>query len=697
MQSLLRTLYFAVCLVAMSSTAVWAQTGPIEFQIDESRSVYRTGAPLQLHVKVICSASGILNGDLEIQVNDGMGGIVASVRLPDLTYSAGRQEVDYLLPLQSHQVLNSIGFVFLFRETDPKTKKPSGTVHTSVGQLIPPRIRSFSAPIVRSAAESEKATDDYEWLAIETYLPKLADRSRNSPMVTMLPRLVAEDLPRDPLKHLVHDVVVVESSGFAELAGAQVQALEAWVLGGGSLFLHHGDELPTEQSEFVDRLLRRTPDLLTDEVEGTELVPVLKNGAVQTLDYGFGRVCLTTNRSWSRATPQDRQRAFVDLWRMRSEHRDSIAQTGLLSLEPIRKQQNAEWQQYNANNRYQIQQLQQMQSGFQQNAVRDLELQQLLSSWELQLKAASSPRPSQMIGALLPQDVRTVPIWLLSTIVLGYILYIGFGEYIVLGKMKKRRLTWFTFPIATLAITLLTIGTAKGYLGSSVEHNRVIIRDVTEDGFVCREQRFDLYFRSSTDTVLIPLQNEAFTPVANQPAGRSRGYQPPQSFESATLLIDGYPTGKANSIQTIQQWKPQLNRSVRFPAGQMAPEAISRSQFGTRDLRQYAQVSKRIRETVPGAVLYASMKGAAFPSVDDISKDGQWNLCRTLLSVSLANPDNGVGLSGLFTLFDKISPSADIGLFDLVNGPDEEIRVLAVRESDDLVIYRSKVTDAPGN
>lgn len=695
MQSLLRTLYFVVCLVVTSSTAVWAQTGPIEFQVDESRSVYRTGAPLQLRVKVICSASGILNGDLEIQVNDGMGGIIASVRLPDLTYSAGRQEVDYLLPLQSHQVLNSIGFVFLFRETDPKTKKPSGPVHTSVGQLIPPRIRSFSAPIVRSAAESEKATDDYEWLAIETYLPKLADQSRNSPMVTMLPRLVADDLPRDPLKHLVHDVVVVESSGFAELAGAQVQALEAWVLGGGCLFLQLGEDLPTEQSEFVDRLLRRTPDLLGDEIEGTELIPVLKFGALKTLDYGFGRVCLTTQRSWSRATNLDRQRAFVDLWRLRSEHRDSVTQTGLLSLELIRNQQNAEWQQYNANNRYQLQQLQQMRSGFQQNAARDLELQLLLSSWELQLKSSTSPRPSQMIAALLPQDVHAVPIWLLSTIVLGYILYIGVGEYTVLGKMKKRRLTWFTFPIATLAITLLTIGTAKGYLGSSVEHNRVIIRDVTEDGLVCREQKFDLYFQSSTNTVSIPLQNEALTPVANQPINNQPGYRPPQPLESGPVLLSGNPTGQANLIQTLQQWKPQLNRSVRFPREQRLPEAIAKTKFEIRPSGDSAQIINEIRTSVPDAILFGSMKGTGFLKLTDISQDNQWNLCQSILSLSLAGTRSGVGPSGQFTLFDKISPSADIGLFDLACSPDEELRVLAVREGADLVIYRSKVPAQP--
>jgi hypothetical protein len=696
MQSLLRTLYFAVCLAVTSSTAVWAQTGPIEFQVDESRSVYRTGAPLQLRVKAICSASGILTGDLEIQVNDGMGGIIASVRISDLTYSAGRQEVDYLLPLQSHQVLNSIGFVFLFRETDAKTKKPSGPVHTSVGQIIPPRIRSLTAPIVRSKEAGEKATDDYEWLAIETYLPKLADNSRNSPMVTMLPRLVADDLPRDPLKHLVHDVVVVESSGFAELAGAQVQALESWVLGGGSLFLHLGAELPREQSEFVDRLLRRTPDLLGDEIEGTELIPVLKNGAMKTLDYGFGRVCLTTQRSWSRATNLDRRRAFVDLWRLRSEHRDAITQTGLLSLELIRNLQNTEWQQYDANSRMQLQQLQQMQSAFQQKAARDMELQLLLSSWELQLKSQTSPRPSQMIGALLPQDVRTVPIWLLSTIVLGYILYIGFGEYTVLDKIKKRRLTWFTFPIATLAITLLTIGTAKGYLGSSIEHNRVIVRDVSEDSLVCREQTFDLYFQGSTNTVSIPLQNEAFTPVANQPISNQPGYRPPQTLESGPVLLNGNPTGQASLIQTLQQWKPQLNRSARFPRDQKLPEAIAQSKFGTLPASASPVDVQQIRSTVPGAILYGSMNGSALLSVTDISQDQQWILCQTILAMSFASPSNNrTSYSGLFTLFDKISPSADIGLFDLVCSPDEELRVLAVREGADLVIYRSKVPAQP--
>lgn len=695
MQSLLRSLYFAMCLFVMSSTAVWAQTGPIEFQVDESRSVYRTGAPLQLRVKVICSASGILNGDLEIQVNDGMGGIIASVRIPDLTYSAGRQEVDYLMPLQSHQVLNSIGFVFLFRETDPKTKKPSGPVHTSVGQLIPPRIRSFAAPIVRSKDASEKATDDYEWLAIESHLPKLADNTRSSPMVTMLPRLVADDLPRDPLKHLVHDVVVVESSGFPELAGAQVQALESWVLGGGSLFLHLGEELPTEQSEFVDRLLRRAPDLLGDEIEGTELIPVLKSGALQTLDYGFGRVCLTTQRSWSRATNLDRQRAFVDLWRVRSEHRDSVTRTGLLSLEMIRNQQSVEWQQYDSNSRVQWQQLQQMRSGFQQKAARDLELQLLLSSWELQLKSATSPRPSQMIAALLPQDVHTVPVWLLSTIVLGYIVYIGFGEYTILGKIKKRRLTWFTFPIATLAITLLTIGTAKGYLGSSIEHNRVILRDVTEDGLICREQQFDLYFQGSTNTVSIPLQNEALTPVANQPISNQPGYRPPQPVETGPVLLSGNPTGQATLIQTLQQWKPQLNRSVRFPREQKLPEAIAKTKFEIRPGSDSAQLVNEIRTSVPEAILFGSMKGTGYLTLTDISQDKQWNLCQSILSLSLAGATSGGHPTGLFTLFDKISPSADIGLFDLVGSPDEEIRVLAVREGTDLVIYRSKVPTHP--
>ena len=102
-----------------------------------------------------------------------------------------------------------------------------------------------------------------------------------------------------------------------------------------------------------------------------------------------------------------------------------------------------------------------------------------------------------MIESLMPRDVQAVPIWLLSSIILAYIAAIGFGDYIVLGKLKRRRWTWFTFPAMTLAVSLLSIGTAKGYLGSSQQLNVVEFRDVAEDGLVTRIQRFELHFRSS--------------------------------------------------------------------------------------------------------------------------------------------------------------------------------------------------------
>jgi hypothetical protein len=678
--------------VWLTGSDVVAQSAPIEFQVDESRWVYRTGAPLQLRVKSICSAAGILHGDLEIQVNDGVGGVIAAIRIPDQVYSPGRQEVDYLLPVQSHRVQNSIGFTFLFRERDSTSNQPNGRVYTSVGLLIPPRLRSFVVPIVRSAAELDKAVDDYEWLAIESYCPRRSDNLNTNPMVTLLPGLAAEDLPRDPLKHLVHDAVVVEASAFPELAGAQVQALEAWVLGGGSLFLQLGRELPQEQSDFLERLLLRTPNLLADEIEGTELIPVLRSGAVQTLDYGFGRVCLTTEKTWSRAAKPDRLKVFMDLWRMRPEHRRSLAKTGKLSLEFISERVIQGWNDYN-NSRMQMEM--QIAARTQGISAAESQLRLEMSSWERMLLSSQSLRPGQMIETLLPRNVRTVPIWLLSAIVLAYILYIGFADYILLGKIHRRRLTWITFPVVTLAVTLLTIGTAKGYLGSSVEHNRVVIRDVADNGRICREQRFVLYFRDSSDTVAIPLKNEVYTPVANQPQNVRAGYVAPEPVDSTLLMFEGNPTGEANSIQTFKQWKPQLNRSVLFPRDQSVPDAIANALNETQP-KLNSNIDK-VRSTIPEAIACGTISATGFGGTAiNNSKDEQVALAQSVLSMCISRPDgpNG-GLSGPLTLFEKISPSADIGLFDLVCGSDEEIRYLAVKESDLLVIYRRKVARTP--
>ncbi len=664
---------------------------PIGFEVDQSGSVVRAGAPVLLKLKIICSSPGIMEGDLEIQVSDNIGATIAQIRIPDCVYSPGRMEVEYLLPIQSHDLQTALGITCFFREKH-------GAFYSSIGQLVLPSRNSFVVPIVRGA--SDDSTDDFAWLMLERWCPKHSTRTGFTPLLTLTPRLRGADLPRDALKHLPHDIVVVEAAGFAELVGPQIHALDEWVQGGGALFLQIGqDELSTEQQAFLDRLTAKNPKVLTDVVEGTTLIPVIAGGAGVPIEYGFGQVWLTTERSWAAATQADRIAALGFLWRLRQEHRDSLGQGGMLSLIPASDEQRNHWDQYG------------LTIDIDENTPgTQLSLgatDAVLNRWEQLLQNPRSSRPGEMIETLMPRDVQAVPVWLLSSMLLVYIAAIGFGDYIVLGKIKRRRWTWFTFPAMTLLVSLLSIGTAKGYLGTSQELSAVEFRDVSDDGTICRVSRFELLFRSSSGRSVTKLDNAAFTPVARQ-APRSQNqqynqYQPPppsSSDDTQMVMIEGNPTAQSTVTQQVEQWKPQLNRTVTFPRDQKSPLTLPTPGPGVKlsSPKFKQQLAAKIREVLPNAEGWLSFSPQELvlgpDSLNNIINTSDGVRIQQLMRICQAPvaQQNQAG-TGLFTLFNQISPSADTGLTDMVIAtPGHEVLCVAVREANNvLVIYRWRV------
>ncbi len=683
-------LLLAACWAGLSRwTLAFSQDtprDPIQFEVDQSDWAMRVGAPVPLKLKIICSSPGIMEGDLEIQVSDNIGATIAQIRIPDCVYSPGRMEVEYLLPIQSHQMQGALGVTCFFRE-----KK--GGFYSNTGQLNLPSRRSCVVPIVRGADDQESA-DDFAWLRLESWCPKHSTRTGFAPLLTLTPRIRGADLPRDALKYLPRDIVVVEAAGFAELVAPQIRALDDWVKGGGALFLQIGpEELSTEQQAFLDRLTAKNPKVLSDVVEGTTLIPVIAGGAGVPIEFGFGQVWLTTERSWAEATQADRMAALGFLWRLRQEHRVSLIQSGELSLEPVRSEAVTAWTQYpNYTGSGNIQ------PG---DPMYPFAKDDILARWALILENSRSSRPGEMIEALMPRDVQAVPVWLLSAMILVYIAAIGFGDYIVLGKIKRRRWTWFTFPAMTLLVSLLSIGTAKGYLGTSQELSAVEFRDVAEDGTICRVQRFELLFRSSSGRSVTKLDNAAFTPVARQAPRNQYGQTSPQNgsdpTETQMVIIEGNPTAQATVTQQIEQWKPQLNRTVTFPRDQKSPLTLPTPGPGVKlsspEFKQ--QLAAKIREALPNAEGWLSFSPQGIvlgpDSLNNIinSHDGVRIQQLMMICQPPVGPSNQGG-SGLFTLFNQISPSADTGLADMVIAtPGHEVLCVAVREANNaLVIYR---------
>jgi hypothetical protein len=655
---------------------------PIQFEVDQSNWAMRVGAPVPLKLKIICSSPGIMEGNLAIQVSDSIGATIAQILIPDCVYSPGRMEVEYLLPIQSHAVQGTLGITCFFREK-------SGALYVSTGQITLPSRRSFVVPIVRGADSAESA-DDFAWLMLERWCPKHTTRTGFAPLLTLTPRIRGADLPQDALKHLPHDIVVVEAGGYRELLGPQVRALEDWVQGGGALFLQIGqDELSTEQQAFLDRLTAKNPNVLDDVVEETTLVPVIAGSAGAPIEYGFGQVWLTTERSWAGATEADRIAALGFLWRLRQEHRDALKQSGILSLNPARNERQTGWDQYGRTYNG---------GGYSPDYTMSMnESDQVLNKWSHILEKDRSPRPGEMIEALMPRDVQAVPVWLLSSMTLVYIAAIGFGDYIVLGQIKRRRWTWFTFPAMTLLVSLLSISTAKGYLGTSQELSVVEFRDVAEDGTICRVQRFELLFRSSSGRSVTKLDNAAFTPVARQaPRNQYSQQYPPNgsdSSEAQMVVIDGNPTAQATVTQQIEQWKPQLNRTVTFPRDQMAPLTLPTPGPGVKySSPPFAkELETKIRESLPNVIGHVFHSDQGVFALSSRINDQEWMTCQQLMNSCQQPSLNGNQTSsGLFTLFHQISPSADTGLVDLVIAtPGHEVLCVAVREANNaLVIYR---------
>lgn len=684
--AVLITLLAVACPLRADSPEVQLLT----FEVDQSRWAFRSGAPMPLRLKVTNASPGILEGILDLQFRNSTGVPLAAIRLPDQVYSTGRRDVDYLIPLQAGNLDQVITVSCAFHAR-------SGEEFVSEGMLVLPNRRSFVVPMV-VADVNRRLTDDFSWLSLESYCPANSVNADIFPMVTLMPRYTGADMPRDPLKHMAHDIVVIHADGFRSLQSTQIQALEAWLRGGGSAFVQLGaGTLSAEQQGFIDRLVSRQSDLLSTEFEGRTLIPVMAQGRYAKIRTGFGCVVLTTERSWAAANPRDRLEVFGFLWRIQNRQMESLRNTGKFTLEPIRKEVRERWAEYarsypQPGNPYAV--------GAVAPALEDnqdaesIEQNEVLQRWGEMLLDVRQFRYFSMFHKMMPKDVRVVPVWLLSAILLAYIVVIGWGDYLVLGRLKRRRWTWFTFPATTLLVTLLTIGTAKGYLGSTNELSVVEFRDIADDGQIARVQRFELHFPSSSARIAIPLNEVVFTPL---PVGSdtARGGEV-SPLTSRFVSIQGVPTLHAEAIQELSQWRPQLNRMVSFPRHLQGP--FSEADLPPCDSWSNPDVQQKVKEIIHKAIPQALMFRLYRHPRDSIRSvgDAAGESDDVRLSADLADectcPSGEAGqfMRGIHTLFDEISPSADIGLEDTTAvTPGHPVLCVSVREpTGELVIYR---------
>lgn len=99
------------------------------------------------------------------------------------------------------------------------------------------------------------------------------------------------------------------------------------------------------------------------------------------------------------------------------------------------------------------------------------------------------------------EDVTTVPFFFVGVLVVAYILLIGPGDYFLVSRvLKKNELTWITFPLMVIAVSVGAYGLANWLKGDQFRVNQVEIVDVDTAAGQARGTVWTHFFTPRVDT-----------------------------------------------------------------------------------------------------------------------------------------------------------------------------------------------------
>lgn len=319
------------------------------------------------------------------------------------------------------------------------------------------------------------------------------DEKTYAASVATVPAWLAAEDLPSPLGLCAFDTVLLEGPALGKLSEKQLADLATWVEGGGSLCLVAVRDLRPEHQAFLQRVVGGKTT--------TPEHPLILHRA------GLGRVVL------AHAPLEGDEQLMSSTWTDATKH---LARMYGNYAAPASVDGNGWAQNY----------------GLQED-VQSLLLQSL------------------------PQNARMIPGGVMAAILGAFVLLIGPGEWIVLGRLRRRRWTWVTFPIWAIACTLLTIRTARHYLGTADQSASIIITDYSPKGTALRENRIDLWFVGRNQDAVVDRRQALVVPFAMRDNMRSTNREREPIYE-------GRVPSHYTLRQPLAQWTPYLQRTLSF-------------------------------------------------------------------------------------------------------------------------------------
>lgn len=450
------------------------------------------------------------------------------------------------------------------------------------------------------------------------------------------------DFPADPLRLLGLDALLLSHDTLNLLRPAQLQAVQTWVLAGGSLALIQTGRLERHAAELVQLLSRNEWSPAAQQSRGsppqtTVFAPglgqfIVVNREIAGDSLAWGRVARLMLRVQPQAARKLEQTQKLPLETM----------AGPRLLEPLPR--------------------------FSATEVTDL---------------------------LMPESIRGMPFGLAASVLACCLFCIAPGDYLLLGLLKKRKWTWVLFPIVALGFTGYMAHLAAEHNGRNDSRTWISIVDVTPENEVLRTSRFELTYGASGRTVAHPVQDQWWVDVRQEDFAnvamsdnpwegggalsgqQRRSGQSPQSTElDERLSFHGSVPGNYIVEEPVRQWAPRMQRITTlgadpaladYPLPQIPWDAVL-----TADPKSMAEtLSQSIENVWPNARWMirgpANHSGWQALRPDAPANERTTAVLQVVSGMCQLDPSERLGL---FSLVSELSPTA---------GPDGEDLVIATR------------------
>jgi len=336
--------------------------------------------------------------------------------------------------------------------------------------------------------------------------------------------ITPDDLP-SALGLCAFDAISIEGAPFASLGEKELAALTTWVEAGGSLCVVPRAPLDKEHVAFLNGLAGKK-----SAPEPVSLVPggplTMDGGPVLMRRAGIGRVVIALN------SPADETEMNGDGWRRATAFLAKVQAGAISRIEDVLVIDSPAMPN---SNRY---------ADDPANLGTELE---------------------RILFQRLPNSARMIPLSVVATLLGSFVLLVGPGEWMILGCLRRRRWTWFTFPLFATGFAWLAIRTGEYYLGRDDKRVTLVVTDVGAHGRILRENRLELQVAGRDIAANTEVREAISLPVRFSGNGRNieEGHAIP--------LYEGQVPAHYTLHRKVQQWKPVLQRSMTFATGQTVP------------------------------------------------------------------------------------------------------------------------------